>query len=316
MQDYLNAPQGALYGPKNLDGRLILPCPTTCKAHMLRRTAHRQILTMPLRQLDTATGLVYQVTGSEEAPAAVYLPGVHGDWTPNQGARRILSADSRLIEVAYPRMERWQLSDFAISVEELLDTLGVHSAHLIGESFGSLVAWEMGLSRPERVRSLLLVGGFTQPPVRGLARSAKFALSCLPTAVLEKSIDAYVFYKDRKGEQRLGRKQGVEPYSAVRTRRGKRATANRMRIIEHTDIRDRLHGITHPVRYIGGETDLIIQVQRELATLERHLPKHCEFESHLIEGGPHAVIASHPQRTAETLAHWIYEIEQSPQAFS
>lgn len=266
---------------------------------------------MSLQTLDSARGLIYRVSGPEDAPAAVYLPGVHGDWTPNEGARAVLGAGIRLIEVAYPRMAEWQLHDFARSLGEVLDTLGVGSVHLIGESFGSLIGWEVGLNHPHRVRSLLLVGGFAQPPAYGLASSAKWALRCLPTIVLETGIDAYVLYKGRKGERRLGRQQGVVPYPAARTPRGKLATANRMAIIERTDVRDRLHQIAHPVRYIGGETDLVIPVHRELATLERHLPEHCEFRSHLIRRGPHAVIASHPEATAEKLAQWVFEIEYS-----
>lgn len=34
---------------------------------------------MPLDQLDTATGLVFQLSGAREAPPVLYLPGVHGD---------------------------------------------------------------------------------------------------------------------------------------------------------------------------------------------------------------------------------------------
>ena len=271
---------------------------------------------MPLGTLDTATGLIYQATGPEDAPVAVYLPGVHGDWTPNLAARPFLTRDIRLIEVAYPRVQDWELANFADSLVELLDSLGVGCAHLIAESFGSLVGWKMGLTRPERVQSLLLVGGFTQPPAFGLATSAKWGLWCLPTTILEKGIDAYVLYKSGKGEQRLGRDQDVAPYPAVRTPLGKLATANRMAIIERTDVRGQLHRITHPVRYLGGETDFVIPIRRELETLKRHLPEHCKFESHLIEGGPHAVIASHPKRTAETLARWVSEIDLSRKASS
>jgi len=132
---------------------------------------------MPLRSLDDAAGLLYQVSGQEELPPVIYLPGVHGDWTPLALARPLLSEGLRLVEAAYPRVEHWSLEDFGEALEALLDRLGLESAHLVGESFGSLVAWQFGLSRPERVRSLILVGGFSQPPSFRRAALARRALA-------------------------------------------------------------------------------------------------------------------------------------------
>jgi pimeloyl-ACP methyl ester carboxylesterase len=266
---------------------------------------------MPLRSLETATELVHQISGPEDAPAVIYLPGVQGDWTANEAARTHLSRETRLIEVAYPRTSTWSLADFSNALQRLLDRLGLTSVHVAGESFGSLVAWETAFGHPQRIKSLLLVGGFAQPPAYRVATSAKWALRGMPTIMLEAGIDVYVYYKGRKGEQRLGRSLGVAPYTAVRTRRGKLATANRMAIIERTDMRERLHRVRQPVRYIGGDSDTVIGVHRELSTLQQQLPAHCEFECELIQGGPHAIIASHPERTARTLTRWILDIEQS-----
>lgn len=269
---------------------------------------------MPLRALDTASELVYQVSGPTDAPAIVYLPGVHGDWTPNEAARMHLTRGARLVEVAYPRREEWALGDFAASLVRLLDRLDIGSAHLVGESFGSLVAWEAGLTQPDRVSSLLLVGGFVQPPPFRVATSAKWFLRGLPTPALEMGIDAYVHYKSRKGERRLGKSEGVSPYAASRTRGGKRATANRMAIIERSDFRERLSRVPHPVRYIGGSNDTVIPVARELSTLRQHLPAHTTFESQLIDGAPHAIIVSHPEITTGALTRWVNDIEQSRKA--
>ncbi|MGI9334915.1 MAG: alpha/beta fold hydrolase [Gammaproteobacteria bacterium] len=269
---------------------------------------------MPLRALKTADELVYQISGPEDAPAIAYLPGVHGDWTPNEAARAHLSSEARLLEVAYPHREDWTLGDFVASLVRLFDRLDIGSAHLVGESFGSLVAWEAGFTQPGRVNSLLLVGGFVQPPPYGVATSAKWFLRGLPTPALELGIDTYVRYKSRKGERRLARSPGVSPYAASRTRGGKRATASRMAIIERSDVRERLRRVSHPVRYIGGGSDLVIPVTRELETLSKYLPAHTGFEGHLIDRAPHAIIASHPEKTARALVGWVNEIEQSRQA--
>lgn len=271
---------------------------------------------MPLRSLDDVAGLLYQVSGREELPPLVYLPGVHGDWTPLVSARPLLSDGLRLVEVAYPRVDHWSLEDFGEALDALLDRLGLQSVHLVGESFGSLVAWQFGLTHSERVRSLILVGGFAQPPSFRRAALARRALMLTPTFLLERGIDVYVSYKNRRGEQRPPPSEGVMSYAAVRTTRGRRATANRMRIIQRTDFRPHLHRVVVPVRYIGGENDRVVPVQRQLETLERHLPESCDFQSRLLAGAGHVIIASHPGQATRHITDWVREAEGLAAPFS
>ena len=262
---------------------------------------------MPLRRLDYATGLVHQVTGDPNAPPILYLPGVHGDWTPQVRARSILGRDFHVVETAYPRIENWSIDDYARALKELLEGLRIDSAHIVGESFGSLVAWQFGIANPERVRSFTLVGGFSRPPRFRVAAVAAAALKSLPTGVLESAIDVYVAGKSATGERRETFESGA--YPATRTPRGRRAAANRMTIIQESDFRDQLKEIRFPVRYVGGARDIVVPVRREIATLLAHLPPHCDFQSKLVAGAPHAIIASHPQQTVEHMARWVREIE-------
>ena len=220
---------------------------------------------MPLRQLDHATGLVHQTAGDPSAPVIVYLPGVHGDWTPQVGARPIISRDFHFVETAYPRVEHWTIEDYALALTELLDALEIESAHLVGESFGSLVAWQFGIANPHRVRSFTLVGGFSRPPRFRVAAAAAVALKSLPTRLLESGIDVYVAGKTAAGEHREIFQAGA--YPAARTLRGRRATANRMSIIQKAEFRDQLKEVRFPVRYLGGARDVIVPVRREIATL-------------------------------------------------
>lgn len=262
---------------------------------------------MPLRGLDQTRGLVHQAAGDPNAPPILYLPGVHGDWTPQVRARPILTRDFHFVETAYPRIENWSIDDYARALKELLDGLGIESAHIVGESFGSLVAWQFGIANPERVRSFTLVGGFSRPPRFRLATAAAAALKSLPTKLLESAIDLYIAGKAAVGEHRETFESGA--YPATRTRRGRRATANRMTIIQESEFRDQLKEIQFPVRYLGGARDILVPVRREIATLLAHLPPHCDFQSELVAGAPHAVIASHPEQTVEHISRWVRETE-------
>jgi pimeloyl-ACP methyl ester carboxylesterase len=262
---------------------------------------------MPLRRLDQATGLVHQAEGDPQAPAIIYLPGVHGDWTPQVRARPILSRDFHFVETAYPRTHHWSIDDYARALKELLDDLGIDSAHIVGESFGSLVAWKFGIANPERFRSFTLVGGFSRPPRFRVAAAAAVALKSLPTNLLEAAIDLYVAAKSAAGEHRETFQSGA--YPAARTVRGRRATANRMTIIQESEFQNHLQEIRFPVRYVGGARDIVVPVRREIATLGASLPPHCDFQSALVAGAPHALIASHPEQTVQHILRWVRELE-------
>ncbi len=262
---------------------------------------------MPLRQLDSAEGLVHQRAGDPDAPPVLYLPGVHGDWTPQIGARPLLSRDYHFVETAYPRIDTWSIDDYARALNALLDELGIESAHIVGESFGSLVGWQFGIENPERIRSFTLVGGFARPPRFRIASAAAVALKKLPNGLLESGIDYYVAGKSAFGQSRETFDVGA--YPATRTERGRRATANRMNIIQGSDFSTQLKEVSFPVRYLGGANDIVVPIRREIATLSAHLPTHCDFQSELLRGAPHAMIASHPEETSERISQWVNEIE-------
>lgn len=264
---------------------------------------------MPLRQLEHATALVHQATGDPDSPPILYLPGVHGDWTPQTRTRNIVSNDFHFVETAYPRVASWSIDDYAQALNDLLNQLGIESAHIVGESFGSLVGWQFGISEPKRVRSFTLVGGFSQPPRFRVAGAAAMALKTLPTTVLESAIDFYVARKSAMGQHRETFDSGA--YPATRSDQGRQATARRMAIIQASEFRDRLGEIAFPVRYLAGAHDIVVPVRREIATLLSNLPPAADFQSELIPKGQHSIVSSHPAETAENIMRWVREIEQN-----
>lgn len=263
---------------------------------------------MPLRKLHSADRLLYQRSGPVDGTPLIWLPGVHGCWTPLERARPLFDGGLELIEVAYPLLDDWSLEHYAVALENLLDALELDAVHLVGESFGSLVGWQFGLARPTRVRSHILVGGFCQAPRLRMAATAGLGLSLVWSPAFDTVVDAYVAWKGTRGEAR-GVHHGVKPYPAVRGVRGQAATANRMRLIQASDFRRNLPDVRFPVRYLGGASDRVVPVAREVSTLAHGLPAASTFESELLAHAPHMIVASHPQETASRVSDWIGAIE-------
>jgi len=108
---------------------------------------------------------------------------IHGEGEPlvlNSGAGGRVESQERRIEVFSPEYQviayevrgagRSDAPDIPYTMEMLaddlsglLDEIGVTSAHIFGESFGSLLAQYFTLQYPERVRSLILASSGTGP---------------------------------------------------------------------------------------------------------------------------------------------------------
>ena len=254
--------------------------------------------------------LVYRIRGGEEALPVVYLPGVHGDWTPQAAASQILASAFRLVEISYPKEPLWRLGDYASALVSLLDRLEIESAHVVAESFGSLVGWEFGLEHRSRVRSMVIVGGFCQPPGPRKVLLAKWGLSVLPTGLFERGVDAYVAMRQHQGKLEQPEMEVDLPYAAVRTDLGRIATVSRFELICTSDYRHQLNVVVCAVRYIRVESGWRVPVRGELRTLEGILSEEVGCQSCRIADAPHMIISSHPVETAEQITDWIVDLEE------
>jgi pimeloyl-ACP methyl ester carboxylesterase len=259
--------------------------------------------------------LIFQVSGPINSPLVIYLPGIHGDWTPLEAARDALTDHVRLVEVEYPKEPDWDMARYAHSVKELLDAFGVEKAHFVAESFGSLVAWEFALQEMHRVQSLILVGGFTSTPGALKTLAAKAGLNLVPTGLFETAVEWYSRSKGRR-KTLFHEHEGVQPYSSLQTPKGLKGLVNRLAHVHKANYIPQLDTMQFPVRYIGGDRDPIIPVAGEISILHKSLPQESAFESHLIPGAGHMIIASHPDETTSAICDWIREIstgsESSP----
>lgn len=98
------------------------------------------------------------------------------------GALELLKLRFLKIPVAAP----YKLLDMAQDTTGLMDALGIKSAHLVGASMGGMIAQEIAISFPQRVRSLTSIMSTTgNPKVPPPTREAAAMLMAPPPATRE-----------------------------------------------------------------------------------------------------------------------------------
>ncbi len=77
------------------------------------------------------------------------------------------------------------VAEDAATCATLMDHVGWHAAHLVGHSYGALVALQLAIDAPERVRSVALL----EPAARGISSSEQVAAALAPVFAAYRSGD-------------------------------------------------------------------------------------------------------------------------------
>lgn len=108
-------------------------------------------------------GLFYEETGAPDAPAIVLIMGWGGDHTawalqaPAFAAEhRVIALDNRGAGQSEVPDGPYTIPGMAEDVIGLMDALGIPRAHICGASMGGMIAQELTLRHPDRVRTLQL----------------------------------------------------------------------------------------------------------------------------------------------------------------
>lgn len=107
--------------------------------------------------------LHFELHGPPDAPPLVLVEGMGGDipgWRRNvphlAAGHRLIAFDSRGNGRSDKPDDRMTMTTFVDDTVALLDELSIERAHVYGQSFGGMVAQELAITHPERVRSLVL----------------------------------------------------------------------------------------------------------------------------------------------------------------
>ncbi len=110
--------------------------------------------------------LAYAVCGDGSAVILIQGVAVHGaGWQPQIDAlstrHRCLTFDNRGLGRSQPIGDvKLSVKQMAEDSQKLIDAQGWNAAHVVGHSLGGLIALELALASPDRVRSLALLCSF------------------------------------------------------------------------------------------------------------------------------------------------------------
>jgi pimeloyl-ACP methyl ester carboxylesterase len=167
----------------------------------------------------------------------------------------------RLLKI--PVVAPYKLYDMALDTISLMDVLGIKSAHLVGASMGGMIAQEIAVTFPERVRSLTSIMSTTgNPKVPPPTREAAAMLMAPPPATKEEYLERFAqtwkilrvgrFPEDEARDRSRAERcfsRGLNPAGVGRQLRAILASGNR---------KERLRNVKAPTLVIHGTVDPLV----------------------------------------------------------
>lgn len=250
-----------------------------------------------------------EVRSHGAGPATLlYLPGIHGDWTLASSFRTVIARKFRFIEITYPRTVSWSLRQYAEAVFHHLQQVGQKQIWFLGESYSSIVAWELlnviKANHSEiEIRGIILAGGFVRYPSNLLVGAARQVMLHTPSNLWKVLFWIYARYAVFRHRNAPETKASVSEFVRRRTSQDLRAVAHRLALIRDADLRDTARNCTTPIYALAGGIDPIVPWWHVFPWLRKNCP--ALQDSQLIWSADHAVLATAPHRAAEIISQWV-----------
>jgi 3-oxoadipate enol-lactonase len=213
---------------------------------------------------------------------------------------QVISYQLRGEDDCFALRRRFDLVDLVNDLAELLDWFGLERPALMGVSFGGMLALELAIRRPGRVRSLALqgVGPRFEPGL--LQQVAGLVLSRYPLPADNPFVNQF-FNLFFGGRQRPGPLFDFVTSQCWQTDQG--VMAHRFRMVEQVDFCGRLAGVQSPALLMAGQRDLLVSAQA-LAELARQLPGSRQV---VLPGSGHLAFVTQPERLAAEVRSFLCE---------
>jgi len=277
--------------------------------------------------------LQIRVHGDAAKPALIYLPGIHGDWTLVSSFRERMKPYVCFVEFTYPRTLEWSLDDYAEAVLDQLAANDIPAGIILGESFGSQVAWAMlarltegrhscrpgdpsnpegeqspalgdkSVALPFRALALILVGGFVRYPFLPLVDFSQVVWKLTPAPFVRAFFKGYAIFARWRHRHAPETAAAIKEFVARRTPLDLAAMGHRLKLIRGNDPDEIARRVTIPVFQLAGCWDPIVWRPSVRSWLRRFCPGYRETQ--VIPFADHNVLGTAPDAAAKLVAEWI-----------
>jgi pimeloyl-ACP methyl ester carboxylesterase len=261
--------------------------------------------------------LQIRIFGDASLPALVYLPGLHGDWTLVTGFRAALANRVRFVEVTYPRSLTWTIADYANAFGGALLDCGIAQGWLLGESFGSQIAWalvEKNLPRAEvkqpnrhkqpfKVEGLVLAGGFVKHPWKHGPAVLSWIGEMTPMKSYRLELKLFAWYLRFRHRHTPELSDSLKEFVTRRTDLDRQAMRQRLGLLKHYDPRPVARQTQAPVYYLAGLVDPLVPWVLVRWWLRGNCPGYRGGKTFWL--ADHNVLATSPARAADLVVKWI-----------
>jgi pimeloyl-ACP methyl ester carboxylesterase len=260
--------------------------------------------------ITVAPGVELHYRDDGEGQPVLFIQGLgvdHRGWgavtRPLSKRFRCISFDNRDVGRSSAVDAPYDVLDMAADAVGLLDALGIVRADIVGVSMGGVIAQEIAIRHPERVRKLVLVTTYTSGDPRG---SAIFEGQALLRRTLSRedycratfwSVYSHQDYRRDDGfiEQMIGRTAGNDLWQP------QDAYERHVRAVTAANTEGRLDQIAAPTLILAGAEDILTPM-RFSERLASDIPNN---RLQVVEGAGHGMIWSHADCVVDAVSDFL-----------
>lgn len=215
---------------------------------------------------------------------------------------RVIAIDIRGHGRSDKPLEHYSMAGFAEDVAALIEHLQLGPVHLVGISMGGMIGFQLGVDRPELLRSLTIVNSSPEVKAKSFKDCVQIAKRwsfsrLLSLDTIAKGLGKLLFPKPEQVELRLKIERRWP-------RNDKRAYLSSLDAIIGWGVRNQLSNITCPVLVVSGDRDYT-----SVASKEAYVRELADARLVVIEDSRHATPMDQPAVFNAQLLSFLSELD-------
>lgn len=259
--------------------------------------------------------LYYEEHGSPKAPAIVLSPLIFTNTTVYDAVVRMLSDDFRVIVYDYRGMGRSKgtvspsINESALDAAALIEKLGVGPCHFVGNCLGAFVGMQLAISRPELLKSCVLMGALPEENDKETLRKTDAFIENAKSRGMKDSAEAFAetwfgatFRATKDPIQVTRRERWMREISQLKPDE----VESIRQIFHRNDVTKDLNKISCDLLVIAGDEDSA----NSLASYKKIVNSVPGAEFKLIHHAGYALAIEQPEEVAECIRNFCQKVDR------